>query len=282
VPLVWAQTPMFSPQYMHALWVALMVTIVAVGFGVWRHAKARRELDAALQTTQAILAARQQSSALGALAAAAVHELGSPLSTIAVVASEMAREIHPDDPLAPDVDLLRSQSARCRAILADIARDPAAAASIPVSLRLDRLLQEMAAAHEGHEIRVPSRVPDNLPVVTRTQALEYGLGNLLGNAVSFSARTVSVSVEADATDVRVRIADDGPGFSPDVLRQIGQPYVSGRADRSGHMGLGLFIACNLLEASGAGVTFSNDPATGGAVVQIIWPRFRLDHNFLAV
>jgi len=196
IPLDWiGHNP--TETHMQALrWIPLAMTLITVSFIIWRLAMSRRQINEALQETQTILARKQQDTALGALAAAAVHELGSPLSTIAVVAREMERETHPDDPMRDDIRLLKAESDKCKKILADIASNPARSAYMPNTLRLDRLLMEIASEHGTDnpdiEIQVKSHTPENLPKVLKTPNLEYGLGNLIGNAASFSRHAVII------------------------------------------------------------------------------------------
>jgi len=184
----------------------------------------------------------------------------------------------PDDPLMEDIALLKTQSEKCKKILADIASNPVGTALATGPLRLDRMLMEIASGEDTElEIKVFSRTPENLPNVLKNPNLEYGIGNLIGNAVSFSTNRVLIIAEADATTVTVIIQDDGPGFSPDTLRQIGKPYISQRdvSDSKQHLGLGIFIAVNLLEASQGQLSFSNTPDSGGRVT-IVWPRTALE------
>jgi two-component system sensor histidine kinase RegB len=79
--------------------------------------------------------------------------------------------------------------------------------------------------------------------------------------------------------VEVTISDDGPGFAPEVMARIGEPYVTtrqrnaGQAEEPAGLGLGFFIAKTLLERSGATLTFENRPIPGrGAVVRVRWRR----------
>lgn len=107
----------------------------------------------------------------------------------------------------------------------------------------------------------------------------YGLGNLIENAIDFAASEVRIGVKWNAAWVTMVIEDDGPGFSPDVVGRLGEPYVTTKNDRRAKteeragLGLGLFIAKTLLERSGAIVKTENrvPPATG-AVVTILWER----------
>ncbi|MGH8733122.1 MAG: histidine kinase dimerization/phospho-acceptor domain-containing protein, partial [Burkholderiales bacterium] len=118
-PLPWRGPPPELPEiYQAGAWAGLTLTTLLVTLYGWRLAEEQRQMSAALAAAQGALEREQRMSALGALAAAAAHELGSPLSTIAVVAKEMLREVETDDPLREDVELLSSESDRCRAILA--------------------------------------------------------------------------------------------------------------------------------------------------------------------
>jgi two-component system, sensor histidine kinase RegB len=226
------------------------------------------------------LAREQRVSALGGLAAAAAHELGSPLSTIAVAAKELAREVPADSPYADDVRLLVSQSRRCSEILAQLSHlpeevDPATPFE---RLPLSALVELAALPHEKDDIEVDFRQHGDggaEPVVPRTPELLHGLGTLIQNAVQFASSRVAVETSWDAAEARVAILDDGPGFSPMVLAELGEPYVSSRSGGGGHMGLGVFIALSLLDHSGAAVAFDNRPE-GGARVVVRWDRAILD------
>lgn len=253
-----------------------MLALVVISFIIWRLAVEGRRINEALVRTREILEEKRRITALGALAAAAVHELGSPLGTIAVVTREMERDTHPDDPLAEDITLLKNETEKCKKILADLARNPDKTAYIPEPQRLDRMLIEIASEQIGHvQARVHSRVPDNLPFLEKTPNLDYGLGNLIGNAKSFAKESVDISVEGWAERIEIVIQDDGPGFSEGTLQAVGQPYISTRASRQDHLGLGIFISINLLEATGATLSFMN-AQTGGAMTRIVWPRSALE------
>lgn len=278
-PLVWgAFPPVLSPAYTHGIWIALVTTVTVVSFIIWRLAMEGRRLSDALGRTHAILEEKKRNSALGTLAAAAVHELGSPLATIAVAVHEMARDIHPDDPLAEDVELLQTQTEKCKRILADLARAPEKTRH-GLPRRLDRIVMEIAEAHADPQGRIRPRVksdiPENLPVLSPSDNLEYGLGNLIANALSFAHADVEITVEATAETIEITIADDGPGFPAATLRAVGMPYISTRAAPGTHMGLGIFIATNLLEATDATLHFANAGGRG-ARVGVTWPRSALE------
>ncbi|MBM3570865.1 MAG: ActS/PrrB/RegB family redox-sensitive histidine kinase, partial [Alphaproteobacteria bacterium] len=150
LPLPWSGPPLELPRvYVVAIWSALMIATGFIGAYAWQVAEEARRLADALAATQMVLAREHQLSALGGLAAAAAHELGSPLSTIAVVAKELARDVAPDSPLADDVKLLLSQSERCREILTSLTHRPQTGGGAPFEEMPLSLLVEVAA--EPHE-----------------------------------------------------------------------------------------------------------------------------------
>ena len=218
---------------------------------------------------------------MGGLAAAAAHELGTPLGTIYLVAKELTHDLPEDSPLSEDIALIQSQAQRCREILAELSRRPEADGGIPFAvLTLGALIDEASAGHRKHataalqivEQPAPGSPP---PMVKRSPEIIHGLGNLIQNALQFAAVTVTVTAAWDEAEVEITVSDDGPGFPSHLLNRIGEPYISQRADRSGHMGLGIFIAKTLLERTGAEVDFSNN-RSGGARVVVRWDRARIE------
>jgi len=261
--------------YSGSLWIALATTATFIAGYVWRVAAEARRLAEAYQASQAALAREQRLAALGSLAAAAAHELGTPLSTIALVARELQRDIGEDSPLKEDIDLLADQAQRCRDILSDIAAQPDKEGGEPWSrIDLATLVEAAAQPHQqpGIALRI---VTDGEPVaVLRTPERLHGLGNLVQNALQFARSRVEVDIATTPDTVTLTIRDDGPGFPPALLARLGEPYVSGRRGDSGHMGLGVFIAVTLLERDGARLAFSNGEE--GAAVSVTWPRAAID------
>jgi two-component system sensor histidine kinase RegB len=281
-PLPWAsdETLKLPSLYLMGVWSSILLSVGFIGAYAWQVAEEGRLLADALTATELVLAREQHLSQLDGLAAAAAHELGTPLSTIAVVVRELERSLEAGSPHAEDVHLLREQAQRCRDILAKLTQLSTAGAPFD-RLKLSALIEEVIAPHRNFGIDIEVALPPDRsaePVGPHNPGLVYGLGNLVENAVDFAHRRVEVAARWSPTDVTLTISDDGPGFSPDVLARIGEPYVTTRGrDRAGGegggLGLGFFIAKTLLERTGATLVFVNrQPPEQGAVVQVRWRR----------
>jgi len=282
--LPWSEgaVPRLPDLYQLGIWVALTLACGFIATYNWSVAGEARRISDALAETQLTLAREQQLTALGALAAAAAHELGTPLSTITVVAKELARDMPPDSPYAEDVALIQSQCDRCRSILAELARKPEDAEESPFDrLPIVQLIDAAAAPHRMPGIRLEVRTTvapgSEPPIIRRTPEIMHGLGNILQNAMQFAVSAVTVSAHSDSLRIRLIVSDDGPGFSPGLLGRLGEPYLSQRHEEHEHLGLGIFIAQTLLERTGAELTFVNGLEGGlpGAAVTVVWPRSAL-------
>ena len=241
----------------------------------------------ALDVTQAVLAREQRLSALGALAAAAAHELGTPLATISIVAKELSREA-PTATVKDDADLLIQQAERCREILRRLTQTPSAASDeVHERLSLRQLVQDVIEPHAGasKDVRVEAIVTGTqgmkTPDIRRMAEITHAFTSFVENAVDFAKSEVLVSARFDADTISMEVRDDGPGFAPEILAKLGEPYVTSRpgaeGSRTGHigMGLGFFISKTLLERTGALVTFQNGRPRG-AVVSARWPRAKIE------
>ncbi|HEX8048165.1 ActS/PrrB/RegB family redox-sensitive histidine kinase [Rhizobium sp.] len=266
------------------VWCSIASTMAFAAFYAYRVSMEASQLADALAATELVLQREKHLSQLDGLAAAAAHELGTPLATISVVAKEMERELLHDDRFREDVALLRSQSERCRDILRRLTTLSAEDEAHMRRLTLSSMMEEVIAPHREFGIRlelIEKSPRAGEPVLNRNAGIMYGLGNLIENAVDYARKTVTVTVEYDPALLIIIIEDDGNGYAPDILTRIGEPYVTTRQrdDTAGGLGLGLFIAKTLLERSGAAISFGNrDPETPGARIRVEWPRVLIDSN----
>jgi two-component system sensor histidine kinase RegB len=202
-----------------------------------------------------------------------------------------------DTSLHDDVTLMVEQANRCRDILASLTaedtKDPVIS-RLPLGALLEEAVLEVGPSEkELHVSCLPYESGSGpVPEILRQPELIYGIGNLIANAADFAAKNVWVSGRYSPEEVVIEIADDGPGFQPDILARLGEPYNTTRArggdeaDDEGQtgMGLGYFIARTLLLRSGGRIEARNlapdemvgDSTPGGAHVAIHWPRARFD------
>jgi two-component system, sensor histidine kinase RegB len=293
LPLPWAheEPPLLPLNYLVGLWSALVSCIVFIAIYAWRIGQEAQQMSQALTAAELVLAREQRLSALDGLAAAAAHQLGTPLSTITLVAKELECEVPEDSPLREDIVLLQTQAARCREILSELSKSGGKGEDDYFSrIPLSHLIEEVVAPLRtpGVEINVglksenaPSHAAGE-PLFPRNPGLIHGLSNLVENAVDFADACVTIDAHFDQDKVRLRILDDGPGIHPNLIGHIGEPYVTSRprgngSDEEAGMGLGFFIAKTFLERSGASIQVGNRaPPVTGAIVEIMWPRRRLE------
>ncbi|SPJ23198.1 sensor histidine kinase RegB [Palleronia abyssalis] len=276
------------PVFVAGFWVAIVIGIAFQASYAHRVASELMTMGEALAATQMALSREQKLTDLGGVVAAAAHELGSPLATIALVAGELVDEASDDD-LRADAQLIRDQAERCRIILREMGRAGKDDEHIRIA-PLVTVIEEAAEPHSarGIQVDIDARHVDGgstrQPSVERRPEVIHGMRNLVQNAVDFARTRVLIELRWSEDRVSIRISDDGPGFRADTLPYLGEPFlrhrtsnddISNRKSYEG-MGLGLFIAKTLLERSHAEIVFANGPARDGqdpgAVVQLTWKR----------
>ena len=294
MPLPWyGDDPFVLPNlYKTAIWAAILCGIIFSTLYVHRVASEAREMANALGATEVALAHEQQLSALDGLAAAAAHELGTPLATIVLVAKELKHELKLEGYHGEDLDLLVSQSERCREILSRLTKRDNQSDAMLQHVRMTELAEEVADPLNAPDVAILFDVqpktdrqgnPLPEPVLVRNTAIKYAMVNLMENAVDFAKTKVTVRISWSLEQISLTISDDGAGFAQTVMNRLGDPYITSRSrygtegptrrDGHGGMGLGFFISKTLLERSGAQVNLANRPEPEtGAVVRIVWPR----------
>lgn len=286
LPLPWdSDDPLVLPPiYLVGVWLSIVLAIGVTSLYSFQVTEEARKLADALAATELVLTREQHLTQLDGLAAAAAHELGTPLATIFLISRELEKTVK-DASIAADLKTLREQTQRCRDILSKITQLSPTGAPFD-RMKLSELIEEVVAPHRDFGVEIKVRIAVAVvtePVGSRNPAILYGVGNIVENAVDFARTTVEVNAWWNKDIIELVISDDGPGIPPDILNRIGEPYLSrrrtvddGGGERRG-LGLGVFIARTLLERTGAKVSFTNRTfPEHGAVVQISWPRQRFE------
>ena len=277
LPLPWLGTPPRLPMmYTFGATIAVIIAMTFLGAYVWLVSAESRGRARALVASAAALDRETRMAALGALAAAAAHELGGPLGTITLIARDLCEALGDDPVYGKDVRLLDAEATRSRGILVGIARRAEAEEPMPW-LPLDALLHEVVAAQGPVRVPITVNAAPGLPVIRRTPELLHGLANLVDNAVRHAGSAVQLSASTQGSHIVVAVGDDGPGFPEALLPRLGEPDLGPSRSSSGGTGLGIFIATTLIERTGGSLRFANSPS-GGALVDARWSRAHIENS----
>ena len=251
------------------MWVAFTVAAVLTAYFVVKLSTALERREEAMAEMRERAARHERLAAVTTLAAGAAHELGTPLATIAVASRELERAVRslPEAQgraLIEDASLIRSELERCRAILSRLAADSGhrpgeAPEEVDVAQVVAEIVRGVPPAHRDRlrvEVPKPGRGP-SVPLGALVQVSQ----SLLQNAFEAGGGPVTLSVEATAAKLLVRVEDEGSGMSPEVLARVGEPFFSTKPPGQG-MGLGLFIARTLSEQMGGRLYLESRPGKG--------------------
>ena len=261
--------------YLYAMPISIVIALIFLTYFGARFGLESRKRTKALKELELILAKEQELESIGLQAAAAVHSLGTPLSTITVIAKELKKEIIQNPKYSKDIDLLLGQAKRCSEILKKISQAQIEDDKFISEVTMQNLLIEIIRSfQEISEKKITLNLDRAKKAILMNRSVEitYGIRNFIGNAVKFSKNKIKISLDTNSKQVKISISDDGPGFPEDVSKRIGQPYIASRSEdlsSKAGLGLGTFIGKTLLERKKAFLNFSN-LEKGGALVTIIW------------
>lgn len=262
--------------YLYAIPFSIILGLVFLTYFGARFGVESRKRTGALNRLELILAKEHELESIGLQAAAAAHSLGTPLSTITLVAKELEKEIGNKSKYSKDINLILSQTKRCKEILKNLSKDQFKEDDFLNNIRIGDLLDEIIRSFSEISEKKILLVKDQNelnPQIDKTLEITYGLRNFIGNAVKYSNSLVEINLKSNDTITEVKVSDDGPGFSVDVKDVLGEPYIRSNnkiiSAKSG-LGLGTFIGKTLLERMKASVQFSNSSKLNGAMVTIKW------------
>ena len=274
---------LFPKFYIFGLALALCTAIVFLAIYSQRLAIESSQRNEAFNVLQQIFLREQELKSLGGLAAAAAHELGTPLNTISLVAKELKKELGSNKKFNQDLDLLISQSQRCGEILKQISRNPH-------TEKVDKFLDKASFKIIVHEIIDSFKDLSKKKIIineeeykkdyliTKKIEIIYSLKNIIDNALKFSSNKIMISLVSNEDELRIKVEDDGVGFSNQILGFLGDPYIKSKSldNSSEGLGLGIFIAKIFLERLSAVINFYN-LENKGAGVDIFWKKKDLNN-----
>ena len=261
--------------YLYSIPTALIIVLVFLNYFGFRFGHEARKRSEALNRLESVLAKEQELDSIGHQAAAAAHSLGTPLSTITVVAKELKKEVSNNPKYADDIDIIITEVKRCGNILKKLSKREIVDDVYVSNIALEDLLFEIKNSFEESSkknIELYLNKKNKKTPIKRSPELTYGIRNFVGNAVKFSKNKVSINLINEKDEIKIKIVDDGPGFPNDVFKIIGEPYITSKLKKfktKAGLGLGTFIGKTLLERKKANIEFMNSE-NGGATVEITW------------
>ena len=263
--------------YSFGLVASLIITVIFIAIYAYLFASSSRKISNALSVSKLQILNQKKMTEVGSLSAAAAHELGTPLNTIFLILNDLLKEkkLIEDKNLVKDIILLKSQAERCKEILQRFSKNP---------LKLkDKFLEKVKVSdlikinfekfNKNKKLILKIQPPNDEPEITYKDEIMYALGNIIQNAITYSINTIHVEVNYLKPSLKINIADDGNGFSKDIIDKLGEPYIS---KNSQGMGLGIFISKNLIENMGGKLSFYNSNGNK-AVVEIVF-----DNSILSI
>ena len=266
-----------DPYYHYSIPVSLIIALFFLNYFAMTFGTQSRLRKEALAKMEEVMAKEHELLSLGGQAAAAAHSLGTPLSTIKIIAQDLTKQFKGQKDIQKDIELLSSQIERCNEILKRLSLNPVEEDDfIDKDLTMKDYLNEIISSFK--EISKKNFILNcdqysNVKKITKSLEIIYGLRNFIGNANKFSKETIYVNLKSDNETTVIIIEDDGNGYPKDVLSKIGEPYLKSNyhLDNSKKgLGLGLFIGKTLLEKNFASVNCNNSETRTGAEVIIKW------------
>ena len=268
IPLRWNQEFITPSIYNFGIIFALIITIIFIAIYAYLFANSSRKISSALSEAKLKLSNQKKTTEVAYLSAAAVHELSTPLNTIFLVLNDLVNEkiLIKNTFLMKDIQLLKSQAERCKEILLKLSKNPHNLKDnfFEKIKIIDLLKLNFDKFNNDKKLILNFNNFSKENKILFKDEINYALGNIIQNSILYSKSKITISLESLKNNLIIRIEDDGNGFSKDVLDKLGEPYIS--KSKKG-MGLGIFIAKNLIENMKGNINFYNSE-TGSAVVEI--------------
>lgn len=267
LPINWNESFNVPKFFRYGLTLSLIISLIFISIYVYLFANSSRRISEALSQTRSTLANQKKISEIGSLSAAAVHELSTPLNTIFLILNDLRDEesVKNNNDIKKEVDLLKSQADRCRNILLTLSKNPEnlkdnffdkTTISNLVKINFDKFNNRKIS------LEINLKPNQDEPLILFKDELVYGIGNIIQNAIQHAISKIIINISWNQNEFIIIVSDDGCGFNDEVFDHIGQPYIS---KHKAGMGLGIFIAKNLIDNIGGSISFKNLKDRGASV-----------------
>ena len=265
--------PILNDNYSLGIMTSLFTSSIFMVFYLYYFSLNYKKTQAAYQLASNQLQNEKELLKVGGLAAAAVHELGTPLNTINLIVNDFEKDESLIKKYGQDIDTLKEQLERCKEILKELSTNPQSKeiSSEINDMSLDAFVQSLAEKYQKNynRINMEYRSDENSKNITVsiTPELNIAMTNIINNALSFATKQIIVISEAFSDYYIIKIKDDGPGFDKKFIANFGKPFYSTRSNNTLNMGLGLFITKQMIENLKGDVEVVNN---NGAEVILKW------------
>ena len=268
IPLKWDQNFITPSIYNVGILIALIITIIFIAIYAYLFANSSRKISSALSEIKLKLSNQKKTTEVAYLSAAAVHELSTPLNTIFLIINDLIKEkiFIKNSLLMNDIKLLKSQAERCKEILLRLSKNPHNLKDnfFEKIKIIDLIKLNFDKFNDNKKLKFFYDGFSKEKKIYYKDEINYALGNIIHNSILHGKYQIKIFLKIHQNEFSIKIEDDGNGFSKDVLDKLGEPYIS--KSKKG-MGLGIFIAKNLIENMKGNIIFYNS-VNNSAVVEI--------------
>lgn len=260
--------------HVSGMWLAFVLSTVIIAWFVVKMSTSIRKRDHDLAEAREQALRNEQIIALGTLAAGAAHELGTPLSTMAVVTGELQKERVDDSEFQNNIHILRDQITHCKQTLTQLLAKAGqtrieGGSQLPVDTFLNQLLEKWKLIRPDVKFSYQSNGPRPAPKIIDNQLVSQSILNLLNNAADASIKCIDIKSKWDTNQLHLEIIDEGEGLSDTAVQRAGEAFFTTKAPDQG-FGIGLFLANANIERLGGSVHLFNRES-GGACTQVTLP-----------
>ncbi len=258
------------------MWVIFVVSAILISVFISRMASAIKVREANLAKARENEIRNEQLVAIGTLAAGTAHALGTPLSTMSVLLTELDK-LQPDEidvgEMKEDISLLKQQVIRCKQSLSDLTRyynksDGEVRSNITVATFAKDIQDYIINVHPAANVQFDIALPSDVDISSEL-SLKHAVINIIENSIKAASSSVIVDfrILAKPNQIEIVISDDGPGIPPQVIENFGEPFISLRKES---MGIGIFLANAAIQKLNGSIELHNLKG-GGAQTLIKLP-----------
>ena len=265
--------PEININYSLAIMISLFISSIFLVFYLYYFSMNYKSTQRAYELASKQLQNERELLKVGGLAAAAVHELGTPLNTINLIVGDFDQDLELKKKYGEDIDTLKIELDRCKAILKELSTNPESKeisseiSNMSLDAYVQSLCDQFANNYRSIDLDYRSNEQSKAINIKITPELNIAMNNIIKNAISFAEKEILLIAESEKQEYFIKIRDDGPGFDKKFIANFGKPFYSSRPEKGVNMGLGLFITKQMIENLNGKISVQNN---NGAEVILTW------------